>query len=146
MVGLRRAIFSGVFALTMVWPLAQALADQAFQKFLPFLIDLDGWQGKKADGMSMDMTNVSMTTATRDYTKGPAQVHASVTLGQAAAGALAPLTSPIAASPRTKRCRSPKSSTGRQSRPRRRRSRGRFASHPPPHSCNASRMAISTAE
>ena len=92
MVGLRRAIFSGVFALTTVWPLAQALADQAFQKFLPLLIDLDGWQGKKADGMSMEMTNVSMTTATRDYQKGSAQAHASVTIGQAAAGALAPLT------------------------------------------------------
>jgi hypothetical protein len=93
MVRLRRAIFSSVFALTTVWPLAQALADQAFQKFLPLLIDLDGWQGKKADGMSMEMTNVSMTTATRDYTKGPAQVHATVALGQAAAGALAPLAS-----------------------------------------------------
>jgi hypothetical protein len=93
MVGLRRAIFSYVFALTMVWPLAQALADQAFQKFVPLLIDLDGWQGKQPDGMSMEMTDVSMTTATRDYQKGPAQVHASVTLGQAAALALAPLIS-----------------------------------------------------
>ena len=92
MVELRRAIFSGVFALTMVWPLAQALADQAFQKFLPLLVDLDGWEGKKPDGMSMEMTDIRMTTATRDYQKGPAQVHASVTLGQAAAVALAPLT------------------------------------------------------
>jgi len=77
----------------VVWPLAQALADQAFQKFLPLLVDLDGWQGKKPDGMSMEMTNVSMTTATRDYQKGAAQAHASVTIGQAATGALAPLTS-----------------------------------------------------
>jgi hypothetical protein len=89
----RRAIFSAILALSVMWPLGYALADQAFQKFLPFLIDLDGWQGKKADGMSMEMSNVSMTTATRDYQKGPAQLHASVTLGQAAAGALAPLTS-----------------------------------------------------
>ena len=89
----RRAIFSSVLALSIVWPLAHALADQAFQKFLPLLVDLDGWQGKKADGMSMEMTNVSMTTATRDYAKGPAQVHATVALGQAAAGALAPLAS-----------------------------------------------------
>jgi hypothetical protein len=92
MVGPRQAIFSVVLALAMLWPLAQALADQAFQKFLPLLVDLDGWQGKKPDGMSMEMTNVSMTTATRDYQKGPAQVHASVTIGQAAIGALAPLT------------------------------------------------------
>ena len=91
MVKLRRAIFLLAVALSMVGPLAHA-ADQAFQKFLPLLIDLDGWQGKKADGMSMEMTNVSMTTATRDYQKGSAQAHASVTIGQAAAGALAPLT------------------------------------------------------
>ena len=88
----RQAMFLLVLALSMVWPLAHALADQAFQKFLPLLVDLDGWQGKKADGMSMEMTNVSMTTATRDYQKGSAQAHASVTIGQAAAGALAPLT------------------------------------------------------
>jgi hypothetical protein len=90
---LRHLIFCCFMTLTVLCPLSSALADQAFQKFLPLLIDLDGWQGKKADGMSMEMTNVSMTSATRDYTKGPAQVHATVTLGQAAAGALAPLTS-----------------------------------------------------
>jgi hypothetical protein len=89
----RQAIFSLVLTLSMVWPLAHAFADQAFQKLLPLLVDLDGWQGKKADGMSMEMTNVSMTTATRDYQKGSAQAHASVTIGQAAVGALAPLTS-----------------------------------------------------
>ena len=88
----RQAIFLFVLALSMMWPLAQAFADQAFQKFLPLFVDLDGWQGKKPDGMSMEMTNVSMTTATRDYQKGSAQAHASVTIGQAAAGALAPLT------------------------------------------------------
>jgi hypothetical protein len=91
----RRAIFSVIVALSMIWPLAHALADQAFQKLLPFFVDLDGWQGKKPDGMSMEMTNVSMTTATRDYQKGPAQAHASVVIGQTAIGALAPLTSGI---------------------------------------------------
>ena len=92
MVRPRQVIFSSIVALTMMCPLSQALADQAFQKFLPLLVDLDGWQGKKPDGMSMNMTDVTMTTATRDYEKGPAQVHASVTLGQAAGLALAPLT------------------------------------------------------
>ena len=29
-------------------------ADQAFQRFLPFLVDLDGWQGKKPEGFSME--------------------------------------------------------------------------------------------
>jgi hypothetical protein len=67
-----------------------ARADQAFQRFLPLLVDLDGWQGKKPDGMSMEMANMSMTSATRDYQRGPAQVHAGIVIGQAAVGALAP--------------------------------------------------------
>jgi hypothetical protein len=87
----RLAVIWCIAALSLGWPLGQAFADQAFQKFLPLLIDLDGWQGKKPDGMSMETTNVSMMTAPRDYQKGPAQAHATVTLGQAAAGALAPL-------------------------------------------------------
>jgi hypothetical protein len=66
-----------------------ARADQAFQRFLPLFVDLDGWQGKKPDGMTMDMSNVSMTTATRDYQRGAAQLHATVIIGAAAVGALA---------------------------------------------------------
>ena len=41
----------------------------------------------------MEMTNNSMTTATRDYQRGAAQLHAAVVIGQAAAGALAPIQS-----------------------------------------------------
>ena len=43
-----------------------------------------GVTGETADGMSMEMTGTSMTTATRDYTRGPAQFHASVVVGAAA--------------------------------------------------------------
>ena len=92
MITLWRVILSLCGALLVVWPHSPARAEQAFERFLPLLVDLDGWEGKKPDGMSMEMSNVSMTTATRDYQKGSAQAHASVTIGQAAAGALAPLT------------------------------------------------------
>jgi hypothetical protein len=51
----RRAIFLGLLALSVLWPLSSVRADQAFQRFLPLLVDLDGWQGKKPDGMSMEM-------------------------------------------------------------------------------------------
>jgi len=68
---------------------ATARADQAFRRYLPLLIDLDGWQGKKPDGMTMEMPNNSMTTATREYTRGQSQLHVSVVTGPAAAGALA---------------------------------------------------------
>jgi hypothetical protein len=66
-----------------------ARADQAFRRFLPLFIDLDGWKGNKPDGMTMEMSSTSMTTAKRDYTRGAAQLHASIVTGPAAAGALA---------------------------------------------------------
>lgn len=88
----RSLILCFVLGLSILSP-QPSRADQAFQRFLPLLVDLAGWQGKKADGMSMEMSNVSMTTATRDYEKGSAQAHASVVIGQAAEGALAPLQS-----------------------------------------------------
>ena len=91
MIALRQAILSLCVALLVVWPHSPARAEQAFERLLPLLVDLDGWQGKKPDGMSMQMSKVNVTTATRAYQRGSAQVHASVLVGQAAAGALAPL-------------------------------------------------------
>ena len=90
---LQHAIFCFFMTLTVLCPPSSARADQAFQRFLPLLVDLDGWQGKKADGMTLEMTGSGMTTATRDYARGPAQAHASVMMGQAATGALAPIES-----------------------------------------------------
>ena len=87
---LGRVIFSIVAVLSLVWPLA-AQAEPAFQRLTPLLVDLDGWQGKKPDGMSMDMPGGSMTTATREYQKGPARATATVVVGQAAVGALTPM-------------------------------------------------------
>jgi len=93
MTTMRTAISRLLLTALLVSPLASARAEQAFQRFLPLFVDLDGWQGKKPDGMSMEMSNVSMTTANRDYQRGSAQVHASVVMGQTAAGALAPIKS-----------------------------------------------------
>ena len=90
MFALRFTMICFVLGFSILWPQASR-ADQAFQKFLPLFVELDGWQGKKADGMSMEMANMSMTTATRDYAKGSAEMHASVVVGQTAIGALAPL-------------------------------------------------------
>ncbi|HLX18405.1 MAG TPA: hypothetical protein VKS24_24720, partial [Bradyrhizobium sp.] len=74
----RSLIFSFLLTLSLFGAISSVRAEQAFQRFLPLFVDLDGWQGKKADGMSMEMSNVSMTTANRDYQRGSAQVHASV--------------------------------------------------------------------
>jgi hypothetical protein len=75
-------------ALAVLGATAPARADQAFQRLMPLLIDLDGWQGKKPDGMSMEMPGGGMTTATREYQKGSTKASAAVMTGQAAAGAL----------------------------------------------------------
>jgi hypothetical protein len=91
--GCRRVAFVVLAALFAAWTLQPiaALADQAFQRFLPLFVDLDGWQGKKPDGISMETPGNSMTSATRDYTRGSSQLHAVVVVGAAAAGAMAPM-------------------------------------------------------
>jgi hypothetical protein len=69
MMNRRRALRVFLFAASLgcVLPISAARADQAFQRFFPFLVDLDGWQGKKPDGISMEMPGNSMITATREY-------------------------------------------------------------------------------
>jgi hypothetical protein len=84
----RFIIVSLLLALAVLGATAPARADQAFQRLMPLLIDLDGWQGKKPDGMSMEMPGGGMTTATREYQKGSTKASAAVMTGQAAAGAL----------------------------------------------------------
>ena len=91
MIDRRRAVRLALAALPAIAALRSvaARADQAFRRFLPLFIDIDGWKGGKPDGMTMEMSDNSMTTAKRDYTRGSAQLHASVVTGPAAAGALA---------------------------------------------------------
>jgi hypothetical protein len=89
----RFIIVSLLLALAVLGAIAPARADQAFQRLMPLLIDLDGWQGKKPDGMSMEMPGGGMTTATREYQKGSAKASAAVMTGQAAAGALSSMQS-----------------------------------------------------
>lgn len=64
-------------------------AQQAFQRFLPFLIDLNGWTGEKPDGMAMEVPGTNMITATREYRRGDAQLSVQIVTGPAAQGAAA---------------------------------------------------------
>jgi hypothetical protein len=91
MINRRHAIRLVLAALPAAWLLrsSAAHAQQAFQRFLPFLVDLEGWQGKKPEGFSMEMAGNNMVTATREYQRGPARLQAQVILGAAAKGALA---------------------------------------------------------
>ncbi len=91
MVKSRSIIVTLLLVLPVLWAASSARAEPAFQRLTPLLTDLDGWQGKKADGMSMDMPNGSMTTATREYQKGSAKANVSIVVGQTAVGALAPM-------------------------------------------------------
>jgi len=66
-----------------------ALAQQAFTRYFPFLIDLAGWEGKKPDGVAMETTGANMISAGREYQRGPAHLHAQILIGAPAQGALA---------------------------------------------------------
>ncbi|HYW59955.1 MAG TPA: hypothetical protein VE909_05475 [Xanthobacteraceae bacterium] len=69
-------------------PLASARAQQSFQQYVPFLIDLSGWTGNQPDGMAMAMPGASIVTASREYRRGDARITVQVVTGPAAQGAL----------------------------------------------------------
>ncbi|MDR3486939.1 MAG: hypothetical protein P4M05_18800 [Bradyrhizobium sp.] len=91
MINRRRAIRVTFAALPAAWLLGSSVArsDQAFQRFLPFLVDMEGWQGKKPEGFSMETSGTNMITATREYQRGSAHLQVQVMTGAAAQGALA---------------------------------------------------------
>jgi hypothetical protein len=89
MIDRRGAILLALAALPAAWLAPTARAQQSFQRFVPFLVDLPGWTGKKADGMAMEMAGTSMITATRAYERGDAKLNAQIITGPAAQGALA---------------------------------------------------------
>lgn len=76
-------------ALALLLPPSAARAQQSFQRFIPLLIDLQGWKGAKPDGMSMEMAGKSMVTAQRNYARGEARLDAQIVSGPVAQGALA---------------------------------------------------------
>ncbi len=88
MIDRRRAILLALVA-PAAWMPQAARAQQGFQRFVPFLIDLPGWKGNKPDGMGMEMAGTSMVTANRAYDRGSAHLTAAVLTGLAAQGALA---------------------------------------------------------
>jgi hypothetical protein len=50
----------------------------------PLLVNLDGWQAEKADGMSMSTGGMSMITANRSYRKGGQELEATIMVGSQA--------------------------------------------------------------
>jgi hypothetical protein len=70
-----------------------ARAEPGFKQFLPFLVDVPGWEGQKASGFTIEGENGAMTTATREYRRGAAHAQVSIIIGPAAEGALSPIAS-----------------------------------------------------
>jgi hypothetical protein len=89
MIDRRRAIRLACAALGFACLPAVARAQQGYQRFVPFLVELPGWKGAKPDGMTMEMGGAGMLTATRNYERGGAHVNASILTGAAAQAALA---------------------------------------------------------
>jgi hypothetical protein len=75
-------------AVPAAWLAMSSAQAQDFQKFVPFLVDLPGWTGAKADGMAMQLPGASMITATREYKKGSATLSVQLISGAAAQGAV----------------------------------------------------------
>src|ERR1700749_696217 len=86
MIDRRAAIRLTLAALPAAWLAGTPAAAQDFQKFTPFLVDLPGWTGAKADGMAMQMPGASMITATREYKKGNSTLSAQIISGTTAQG------------------------------------------------------------
>jgi hypothetical protein len=89
MIDRRRAIRLALAVLPAVWMPQAAHAQQSFQRFNPFLVDLPGWKGNKPEGMTMELAGSNMITATRTYERGATHLNASILTGMAAQGALA---------------------------------------------------------
>ena len=89
MIDRRRVVSLALAALPAAVLPPAARAQQAFERFYPFLVDLPGWTGNKPDGMAMQLPGANMLTATREYRRDSARVNAQVITGPAAQGGLA---------------------------------------------------------
>jgi len=88
MIDRRLAVRLVLAALPAAWLAVSPAQAQDFQKYVPFLVDLPGWTGAKADGMAMQMPGMNMITATRAYKTGGATLTASIIAGSTAQGML----------------------------------------------------------
>ncbi|MGO3931093.1 hypothetical protein NP284_22610 [Rhodopseudomonas pseudopalustris] len=86
---IRLALAAITLTTAAVVPPRLALAEGGYQRFVPLLVELSGWEGGKPEGMTMEVSGASMVTATRNYQRGEAHVDAQMVTGPAAQVALA---------------------------------------------------------
>jgi hypothetical protein len=95
MIDRRAVIRFTLAALPAAWLAVSPARAQDFQKYVPFLVELPGWTGNKADGMAMQMSGASMISATREYKKGNSKLNAQIVSGTAAQGMLGAVNSGV---------------------------------------------------
>ena len=86
---IRLALAAITLTTAAVVPPRLAHAEGGYQRFVPLLVELSGWEGSKPEGMTMEVSGASMVTATRNYQRGEAHVDAQMVTGPAAQVALA---------------------------------------------------------
>lgn len=70
-----------VFMLTLVVVSVTIAHAEQHHSLTPLLVDLQGWEAEKPEGMSMDMGTMKVTNATRSYTKDNKDITAMVIVG-----------------------------------------------------------------
>ncbi len=86
---IRLALAAAMLTFSAVSPLQLAHAEGGYQRFVPLLVELSGWEAGKPEGMTMEVSGASMVTATRNYQRGEAHVDVQMVTGPAAQVALA---------------------------------------------------------
>lgn len=74
-----KRLFWVVLAVSILCSSGAFAGDQTV--LVPLLTDLSGWKAQKAEGMSMDMGTMKMTSATRTYEKGDSVVSVVLMVG-----------------------------------------------------------------
>ena len=69
-------------------PPRAALGQPDSARFLPLLIDLAGWDGRKPEGLDMEIPGSSIVSATRRYRRGDARLDVQLVSGPTAQGVL----------------------------------------------------------
>lgn len=67
-------VFTAALPVLQAADPAQKVAVVHFSKLTPFLGDVAGWEGEKAQGQTVDAAGFKLTTAERNYRKGEATV------------------------------------------------------------------------
>jgi hypothetical protein len=84
---MRRAGFGRLFRLVLIGAFFLAAASAAagqYETLTPLLVDINGWEGEAPEGMDMDMGNMKMVQAMREYARGNQSLNAMIMVGHSA--------------------------------------------------------------